>query len=44
MRRRLPLLLTVFAVGLIAWGIAHGEVQEVWRKAVTICLSCVGIG
>jgi hypothetical protein len=36
----------IFALGviLIALGIAQGEPFEIMRKAVTICLECIGIG
>lgn len=32
------------AVAMIAAGIVTGEHLEVLRKAVTVCLSCIGIG
>ena len=37
------LLLLLFLVFLVA-GIAAGEANVVWEKAVSICLACIGIG
>lgn len=34
----------LIAMGLIAVGIATGEAEIVWQKAVRICLECIGIG
>ena len=36
----------VFAIGalLITLGIQRGELVEIMRKAVIICLECIGIG
>lgn len=36
-------LMILFLILLIA-GINAGEVAVVWEKAVSICLSCMGIG
>ncbi len=43
-KRHIPLITTVIAVIMIAAGIYTGEPAEVWQKAVSICLSCIGIG
>ncbi len=37
------LLLLLFLIFFII-GINTGEVAAVWEKAVTVCLSCIGIG
>ncbi len=34
----------VLAIGLIAAGIARGEVSVVLNKAISICTQCIGIG
>ena len=38
------ILLLVLAMGMIFWGIARGELTEVFLKSTTICLECIGIG
>jgi hypothetical protein len=44
MRRITPyLVLTVFAA-MIVVGLAFGEFRTVLANAITICLSCIGIG
>lgn len=44
MRRNLPyVLLCVFLVFFIL-GVTLDEPQAVFEKAVTICLSCIGVG
>lgn len=37
-------LLLLLSLVLLVTGIAVGEVDVVWEKAVNICLSCIGIG
>lgn len=32
------------ALGFLSFGLLRGEWQDVLRKAITICLECVGIG
>jgi hypothetical protein len=36
--------LVLLGAGLIALGIHRGELTEIMRKAVVICLECIGIG
>ncbi len=43
-RRQLPLILLLAALALVAVGIWTKEPAVMWRKAVNICLSCMGIG
>jgi len=43
-RRYLPVVITVLAFLIFLSGIYLGEPSDVWQKAVSICLSCIGIG
>lgn len=43
-RALISALILAAAVGLILYGIYIGEAGEVFRKAVTICLECIGVG
>lgn len=36
--------LIAFFILLILFGINTGETSAVWEKAVSLCLSCMGIG
>lgn len=42
--RYTPLISLVISLGLIAFGLWSGEAQLLWQKAITVCLSCIGIG
>ena len=44
MKRRLPWILLVVSVALIAAGLLLGEYRTVLEKAITVCLDCIGIG
>ncbi|UCE40537.1 MAG: hypothetical protein JSV17_13930 [Candidatus Aminicenantes bacterium] len=43
-RRKLPLIIFVVFVVIMIAGLSLGEYAYVLEKAVTICLSCIGIG
>jgi hypothetical protein len=43
-RHILPLSLLVCGMVFIVIGIARGDMAAVFRKAVFICLECIGIG
>jgi hypothetical protein len=43
-RRKLPLILFALFVVIMVVGLSLGEYGYVLEKAVSICLSCIGIG
>lgn len=43
-RRKLPILLFGLFVILMIVGLGLGEYPSVLEKAISICLSCIGIG
>lgn len=43
-RRKLPIFLFVLFVVLMVVGLGLGEYSYVLEKAISICLSCIGIG
>ena len=44
MKRKTSLLLFFLSAALIIIGLKSGEFTAVLEKAVTVCLSCIGIG
>ena len=44
LRRSAPYVLVLLALGFLCLGIFRGEVAEMFRKSVNICLECIGIG
>ena len=36
--------LVLLALGSLALGILRGEDTVVWRKAVNLCMECIGLG
>ena len=43
-KRKLPLILFALFVVIMVVGLSLGEYAYVLEKAVSICLSCIGIG
>lgn len=43
-RNRIALLVCAAAVLCLAWGVMQGQEQTVFRKAVNICMECIGLG
>jgi len=37
-------MVLLLAAGFLTLGITRGEVLEVFKKAVKICLECIGLG
>lgn len=44
MKRWVPLGLMLLGMCFVAVGIHLGEDTVVWRKAVMICMECIGLG
>ena len=40
----LQAVVLLLGVVLVAVGISHGELTEIWQKAIIVCLECIGIG
>lgn len=43
-RNRAAIVVLVVAVLFLAQGVLRGETQIVFRKAVNICMECIGLG
>ncbi|MCL2632970.1 MAG: hypothetical protein FWD34_00465 [Oscillospiraceae bacterium] len=46
MKKMIFIRMAVLTLGitLMTFGVLNGELQEILRKAVRICLECIGIG
>lgn len=45
MRSRIPAILCIaLSVGMMAYGFSRGEAAAVLKKAIVLCLECIGIG
>ncbi len=43
-RNRAAVALLLLAAAFIVIGVLRGEAQTVFRKAVNICMECIGLG
>ena len=43
-RSLIALSLSVVGVVFLVFGILRGEDSVVWRKAVNVCMECIGLG
>lgn len=43
-RNGTALALLLLGVALLAIGVGQGEAQVVFRKAVNLCMECIGLG
>ena len=45
MKHRLRYVILTFAIILLVWGLATGDLAEgILRKAINLCYECIGIG
>lgn len=42
--KKIPYLVFIIALAFIGIGIWRGEVQVLFRKAINVCLECIGLG
>ncbi len=43
-KNKITLILLLAGVVFLAAGVWRGEVETVFRKAINICLECIGLG
>ena len=43
-QKRMRYLILAAAAASLVYGLARGEAADVFRKAATICMECIGIG
>ncbi len=43
-KNRIAFGLVILGVAFIAVGVLRGENTVVWRKAVNLCMECIGLG
>ena len=43
-RYLIPALILLVGIGFVIYGVTDGEALSVLRKAVAICMECIGIG
>ncbi len=43
-RAAVPFLFLACGAAMIIFGAAGGAAEDIWRKAVRICMECIGIG
>ena len=44
LRYLIPAAVIVVGVGFVIYGISEGEAGAVVRKAINICMECIGLG
>jgi hypothetical protein len=44
MKNHIRISLLIISIAFIAYAVSRGEMTQVFRKAVLICLECIGIG
>ena len=43
-RRILQVAILLVGIAMITKGIVRGEAREIMRKAIVVCMECIGIG
>ena len=44
LRRWMPTVFFIAALAMCIYGVATGQAEDVFRKAIRICMECIGLG
>ncbi len=44
LRYGIPAIVLLVGIGFVIWGATDGEATAVLKKAVAICMECIGLG
>ena len=44
LRYLIPAIVLLFGIGFMVYGVRDGEAMAVIKKAVAICMECIGLG
>jgi len=42
--RIIQIFLILIGIVMLVLGIIHGEAREIYKKAIIVCMECIGIG
>ena len=43
-RNLIRAVIVIIGIGMIVYGATHGEAAIVLKKAINVCLECIGVG